>query len=214
MLEVARKYAVDGLHFDYIRYPDREHCYCDGCRERFEAAERPARSPTGRRTATPARGARSTTTGGASRSPRWWRPCTARRKKLRPELKISAAVFGSLSRVAASRSPRTGRRGSRPATSISSARWTTRNSDTQFARWSQNQLKLVDGRIPHLSGHRRHGLAVRRCRPTAWSGRSTHARRSARPASRSSISTAAPPQSIVPGVGLGVGRQKAVPPHQ
>lgn len=38
MLEVARKYAVDGLHFDYIRYPDREGCFCPGCRARFEEA--------------------------------------------------------------------------------------------------------------------------------------------------------------------------------
>jgi len=38
MLEVARKYAVDGLHFDYIRYPDSEGCFCPGCRTRFEAA--------------------------------------------------------------------------------------------------------------------------------------------------------------------------------
>ncbi len=37
MLEVARKYPVDGLHFDYIRYPDRDHCFCPGCRSRFEA---------------------------------------------------------------------------------------------------------------------------------------------------------------------------------
>ena len=36
MLEVARKYEVDGLHFDYIRYPDQDKCYCDGCRSRFE----------------------------------------------------------------------------------------------------------------------------------------------------------------------------------
>jgi len=36
MLEVVRKYAVDGIHFDYIRYPDDTKCYCDGCRERFE----------------------------------------------------------------------------------------------------------------------------------------------------------------------------------
>jgi uncharacterized lipoprotein YddW (UPF0748 family) len=39
MLEVARKYAVDGIHFDYIRYPDSSSCYCDGCRQRFEAME-------------------------------------------------------------------------------------------------------------------------------------------------------------------------------
>ncbi|MCC6353760.1 MAG: family 10 glycosylhydrolase [Verrucomicrobiae bacterium] len=38
MLEVARKYGVDGLHFDYIRYPDGNHCFCDGCRARFEKA--------------------------------------------------------------------------------------------------------------------------------------------------------------------------------
>jgi hypothetical protein len=37
MVEVARNYDVDGVHFDYIRYPGEESCYCDGCRERFEA---------------------------------------------------------------------------------------------------------------------------------------------------------------------------------
>lgn len=36
MAEIAAKYEVDGVHFDYIRYPDRLSCYCDGCRERFE----------------------------------------------------------------------------------------------------------------------------------------------------------------------------------
>jgi hypothetical protein len=35
MLEVVRKYDVHGVHFDYIRYPHGEACYCDGCRERF-----------------------------------------------------------------------------------------------------------------------------------------------------------------------------------
>jgi len=38
MLEVVRKYEVDGLHFDYIRYPDSEGCFCPGCRARFETA--------------------------------------------------------------------------------------------------------------------------------------------------------------------------------
>ncbi len=36
MVEIARNYAVDGVHFDYIRYPGAAHCFCDGCRERFE----------------------------------------------------------------------------------------------------------------------------------------------------------------------------------
>jgi uncharacterized lipoprotein YddW (UPF0748 family) len=38
MVEVATKYDVDGIHFDYIRYPDEGYCYCAGCRERFEKA--------------------------------------------------------------------------------------------------------------------------------------------------------------------------------
>ena len=38
MLEVVRNYDVDGIHFDYIRYPDSDHCFCAGCRERFQRA--------------------------------------------------------------------------------------------------------------------------------------------------------------------------------
>ena len=38
MVEVARRYDVDGLHFDYIRYPDNDHCFCAGCRDRFQRA--------------------------------------------------------------------------------------------------------------------------------------------------------------------------------
>ncbi len=37
MLEIVRNYAVDGVHFDYIRYPGDDSCFCDGCRARFEA---------------------------------------------------------------------------------------------------------------------------------------------------------------------------------
>ncbi|MDD3587069.1 MAG: family 10 glycosylhydrolase [Thermoguttaceae bacterium] len=35
MLEVSDKYDITGIHFDFIRYPDANHCFCDGCRERF-----------------------------------------------------------------------------------------------------------------------------------------------------------------------------------
>ena len=38
MVEVARRYDVAGIHFDYIRYPNSDHCFCDGCRERFQQA--------------------------------------------------------------------------------------------------------------------------------------------------------------------------------
>jgi hypothetical protein len=36
MLEVVAGYDVDGIHFDYIRYPNSDYCYCNGCRTRFE----------------------------------------------------------------------------------------------------------------------------------------------------------------------------------
>lgn len=36
MVEVARKYDVDGVHFDYIRYPDANSCFCPVCRAAFE----------------------------------------------------------------------------------------------------------------------------------------------------------------------------------
>jgi hypothetical protein len=35
MLELVRKYDVDGVHFDYMRYPYEPFCYCSTCRERF-----------------------------------------------------------------------------------------------------------------------------------------------------------------------------------
>jgi uncharacterized lipoprotein YddW (UPF0748 family) len=34
-LDVARRYDVDGLQFDYIRYPGPDFCYCSGCLRRF-----------------------------------------------------------------------------------------------------------------------------------------------------------------------------------
>ena len=35
--ELVRNYPdLTGVHFDYIRYSDENHCFCDGCRERFE----------------------------------------------------------------------------------------------------------------------------------------------------------------------------------
>jgi len=35
-LDVAEHYAVDGIHFDFVRYPSRDYCYCDGCLARFK----------------------------------------------------------------------------------------------------------------------------------------------------------------------------------
>ncbi len=98
MIEVARKYPVDGLHFDYIRYPGQQGCFCDGCRKRFEksigrkvgkwpADVRKAGDPLG----TSLRGkwldfrrSQITTVVAA---------VAEQARKIRPGIKISAAVF-------------------------------------------------------------------------------------------------------------------------
>lgn len=35
MMELVRKYEVDGVHFDYMRYPYEPLCYCETCRKKF-----------------------------------------------------------------------------------------------------------------------------------------------------------------------------------
>jgi uncharacterized lipoprotein YddW (UPF0748 family) len=93
MIEVARRYDVDGLHFDYIRYPDAAHCFCDGCRERFQAA-----------TKTTIKSWPKDVQGDAPLRPQWldWRrshitkvvqSVAEQARALKPKLKISAAVF-------------------------------------------------------------------------------------------------------------------------
>lgn len=93
MLEVARNYDVDGLHFDYIRYPGSNHCFCGGCRTRFEKAAGAAISswPADVLASGPHRQA-------------WleWRrshitavvkSVSERARKIKPGIRISAAVF-------------------------------------------------------------------------------------------------------------------------
>jgi len=37
VLEVCTRYDVDGVHLDYIRYPEAGGCFCDRCKAMFEA---------------------------------------------------------------------------------------------------------------------------------------------------------------------------------
>jgi len=36
MLELVRSYDTAGIHFDYMRYPGGDYCFCDGCKDRFQ----------------------------------------------------------------------------------------------------------------------------------------------------------------------------------
>jgi uncharacterized lipoprotein YddW (UPF0748 family) len=92
LLEVIRDYDVAGVHFDYIRYPGMEGCYCAGCRERFEAG---LGAKVGNWPAD--------VTGGELREKylqfrrdnisRLVEAASTEGRKLRPGVKISAAVF-------------------------------------------------------------------------------------------------------------------------
>jgi uncharacterized lipoprotein YddW (UPF0748 family) len=35
-LDVVENYDVDGVNFDYVRYPSVDYCFCDGCMSRFK----------------------------------------------------------------------------------------------------------------------------------------------------------------------------------
>jgi len=93
MVEVATKYDVDGVHFDYIRYPGPSRCFCPACRERFEQA-------IGRKVANWPADVRSD----KALEQQWldWRrshitkvvaAVAERVRKVKPKVKISAAVF-------------------------------------------------------------------------------------------------------------------------
>lgn len=92
MLELVRKYDVDGLHFDYIRYPGAQADYSSGARQRFEQA-------TGQRVVHwPA----DVISGALQPRFAQWRQDQITRlvesvyrgaKQIRPNVKVSAAVF-------------------------------------------------------------------------------------------------------------------------
>ena len=95
MLEIVRNYDVDGIHFDYIRYPDSDHCFCAGCKERFEQA-------TGRKLL---HWPQDVLSEGAIRQ-QWldWRrgnitavvkAVSAGARAIKPRIKLSAAVFSN-----------------------------------------------------------------------------------------------------------------------
>jgi uncharacterized lipoprotein YddW (UPF0748 family) len=94
MLEVVREYDVDGIHFDYIRYPDRNACFCNGCRERFEKAagvkigKWPRDVLEGEQAAKFADWRREQIT-------RLVRAVSADAHKIKPNIKVSAAVWGA-----------------------------------------------------------------------------------------------------------------------
>ena len=208
MLEVARKYPIAGLHFDYIRYPDRNSCFCDGCRRRFEA-------DSGRSVQNwPA----DCFHGPRQEEYNDWRcrqittlVAAVHRdmKKIRPEAKLSAAVFGDYPecrREVAQDWPLWIRQGYLDF--VCPMDYT--KDDEQFTRLVRKQVKLVAGRVPIYAGI---GIAGDYLPPDRVVGQ-IHIARSLGAGGFSifalNASTAA---SLVPAIGQGVGRTPARPPH-
>jgi len=93
MLEVARKYDVDGLHFDYIRYPGRDGCFCEGCRQRFEDYLGRKAEPWPSVVRDNARLAEKWLEFRRSQITSVVAAVAARARQVRPDVQISAAVF-------------------------------------------------------------------------------------------------------------------------
>jgi len=207
MLEVAKKYDVHGLHFDYIRYPNRNHCYCDGCRTRFEAL-------AGAKVANWPKDCHS----GDLREPyhdfrrdqitRLVAAVARDAKKLKPGIKISAAVFGAYPDC-------------RESVGQDWVEWVKAGyldfvcpmdytqSDPNFIGLVENQLRLVDGRIPVYPG-----IGAWRLTPDRAVGQIHHARLLGAPGFTIFDLGRGAAESVLPAVALGAGSQRSVPPHK
>ena len=207
MLEVARKYPVDGLHFDYIRYPGRDKCYCDGCRGRFETEtnQQVEHWP------------RDCYSGALREQYAQWRCDRITRlvkavhegaKKIRPGLKISAAVFSAYPNC-------------RETVAQDWPQWIKAGyldfvcpmdytqSDLNFIGLVRNQRKLIEGRIPIYPG-----IGQFRLSDDRTVGQIHHARALGADGFTIFDLSRGSAESAVPAIGAGAGKQKAEPPHR
>jgi len=207
MIEVARKYPVDGLHFDYIRYPGEQECYCDGCRERFEA-------DSGRRVES---WPEDCYRGPRKDEYRDWRcrqittlvaAVHREAKRLRPEIKLSAAVFGSYPDCRRSVGQdwvawvRAGY-----LDFLCPMDYTT--NDLRFTNLVENQLRLVEARVPVYPG-----IGAWRLEPDRVVGQIYHARRLGAPGFTIFNFQPDAARALLPAIALGAGSEPAKPPHQ
>ena len=210
MVEIVEKYDVDGLHFDYIRYPDGDHCYCDGCRERFEAA-------SGKKVKNwPADCYR-----GSRRSEyRDWRcaqitklvaTVSKRAKAIRKDIKISAAVFSSYPAC-------------RDSIGQDWVHWAKSGyvdflcpmdyteSDLGFQALIKNQHRLLGVSVPIYPGIGASATNIA-LSPARVVGQVHYARKLGAGGFTIFNLGSKGSDAIVEGFGLGAGKQKATPPH-
>lgn len=210
MLEVARKYDVDGLHFDYIRYPGSDSCFCDGCRERFQA-------DTGIKVENWPKDCHSGVHKAAynqwrcDQISRLVRTVHEEAKQIRPSLQISAAVFGSYPSCRASVA--------QDWPEWIKAGWLDfvcpmdyTNSDPGFRGLVENQLDLIGGRIPMYPGI---GCTASNSSLSAdrVAGQILHARQLGAAGFTIFNLSESTARDILPGLKLGTTASPAKPPH-
>jgi uncharacterized lipoprotein YddW (UPF0748 family) len=151
MLEMVKNYDIDGVHFDYIRYEYHRTCYCDGCRQRFEAYRKAKVSnwPDD-----------CFGDGPLAKEYRQWRVQQISRlvqtvsqeaHKIKPYIKISAAVF--------SRYPQSVDEVGQDWVEWVRQGWvdflcpmTYRSGDTDFMRMTAFHVGLIRGKVPLYEG--------------------------------------------------------------
>ncbi|HIE50701.1 MAG TPA: hypothetical protein EYP85_02990, partial [Armatimonadetes bacterium] len=150
MLEVVRNYNVDGIHFDYIRYPHANADYSEGARQRFEketgvkVQNWPEEVITGPYRQIFARWRREQIT-------KLVAAVSKEARKIRPRIKISAAVFADWA-------------DSRESIGQDTRLWIERGyldfvcpmdytpNNDRLVRWVQRQAGWVAGRVPLYIG--------------------------------------------------------------
>ncbi len=207
MLEVVRNYDVDGIHFDYIRYPSEEFCYCEGCRQRFEqfinrfVSNWPAEARTGnlREAYLEFRVAQIN---------RLVEEVAREARQLKPNIKISAAVFGGYPEC-------------RRSVGQDWVQWVKAGhldfvcpmnytqDDTTFERLVSNQLRLVEGKVPVYPG-----IGAWRLSPDRVIGQVFLARSLGASGFTVFDLSEEAARSLLPIVRLGVGAKEAIPPHR
>ena len=210
MLEVVRKYDVDGIHFDYIRYPNNNLDFSDFSRRKFE-------SDTG---LTVKNWPRDCHSGPLHDAYRDWRADQITRlvetvsreaRKIRPGVKISAAVFRDYPSCRASVGqdwPLWAKRGY--VDFLCPMNYTA--DDKQFAAWIKTQSKLV-GNVPLYPG-----IGATASRVTLTADRVVGQIHIARELGADGFTvfnlTEQTAKTILPGIRSGAGRAPATPSHR
>lgn len=208
MLEVVKKYPVDGVHFDYIRYPGPENCYCPGCRERFE-------KQTGVQVK---QWPEDCVSGDLQEKYRDWRcrqitqlvAAVSREARLiRPAIEISAAVFSEYPDC-------------RNSVGQDWVSWVQAGyldficpmdyseDDVRFERLVKRQMELIGGRIPMYPGIGAYRLEG----PDRVVGQIAIARRNGAPGFTIFNLDEQSPKVVFPAVRMGATKERAVPPHR